>query len=218
MLPGIVQSASSGGSLGYDTDEVVTAAVAGLFVQQGYAFCLRYLSIGTPQDQGDLSTAEAQDILNAGLALMPVQHVLEAGWAPTLARGQSYGANAAANAQEVGFPAGVCVWCDLEGVAQGTPAQDVVDYCTAWYQAVAAAGYVAGLYVGSGCILNGEQLYALPFANYWQSASETPNLSGRGYQMQQRFVPQRVNGIGIDANQTHVDSEGGRAMWLVVGD
>ena len=218
MLPGIVQSSASGGSLGFDTDTIVTAAVAALFAQQGYSFCLRYLSIGAIEDAGALSTAEAEDILGAGLALMPVQHVLRAGWAPTLALGQTYGANAAANAQEVGFPAGVCVWCDLEGVADGTGAPDVTDHCTAWYAAVAGAGYLPGLYVGSDCILNGEQLYALPFAHYWQSASQTPGLSGRGYQMQQRVVSGQVNGIGIDANQTHVDSAGGRPVWLVAGD
>jgi len=87
MLPGVVQSSTSGGSLGFDADTVIAADVAALFRAQGYAFCLRYLSIGTPQDAGDLSTAEALDILNAGLALMPVQHVLKSPWAPTLALG-----------------------------------------------------------------------------------------------------------------------------------
>jgi len=217
MLPGVVQSSTSGGSLGFDADTVIAADVAALFRAQGYAFCLRYLSIGTPQDAGDLSTAEALDILNAGLALMPVQHVLKSPWAPTLALGNEFGANAAANAQEVGFPAGVCVWCDLEGVAAGTAAQDVIDYCTAWFEGVSAAGYLPGLYVGPDCVLDGAQLYALPFGHYWQAASQTPNLAGRGYQMQQRLVRDPVNGIGIDANQTHEDSAVGRAKWLILG-
>ena len=218
MLPGIVQSSTSGGSIGFDSNTIVTAEVAQLFKAQGYSFCLRYLSLGAPQGQGDLSTAEALDILNAGLALMPVQHVLKSPWAPSLAMGQTHGANAAANAQQVGFPAGVCVWCDLEGVAGGTAAQDVVDYCTAWFKAVADAGYLPGLYVGSDCILDGTQLFALPFANYWQGASQTPNLSGRGYQMQQCLVTNPVNGIGIDANQTHVDSAGGHPKWLIINN
>ena len=88
MLPGIVQSSTSGGALGFDTDTIVTADVAALFQAQGYAFCLRYLSIDTPQDPGDLSTAEALDILNAGLALMPVQHVPTPPWAPDAGSGE----------------------------------------------------------------------------------------------------------------------------------
>jgi hypothetical protein len=36
--------------------------------------------------------------------------------------------------------------------------------------------------------------------------------------MQQRLVRDPVNGIGIDANQTHEDSAVGRAKWLILGN
>ncbi len=112
--------------------------------------------------------------------------------------GQQDGTNTANNALAVGFPQGVNVWCDLEGVNSSSTAQDVIDYCTSWYDAVSAQGYVPGLYVGANAILTGDQLYYnLPFQHYWQSCSEVPALPVRGYQMVQTLVQQPVNGIGI---------------------
>jgi hypothetical protein len=95
------------------------------------------------QNANDLSAAEALDLLNAGLALMPVQHVRGAGWIPTAALGASDGVHAAYHAFVIGFAPGVNVWCDLEGVQPGASAQHVIDYCNSWYDAVNAAGYVA---------------------------------------------------------------------------
>jgi len=47
------------------------------------------------QNANDLSAAEALNVLNAGLALMPVQHVRRAGWVPNKALGASDGVHAA---------------------------------------------------------------------------------------------------------------------------
>jgi len=212
-LPGVVQPAPSG-AYGFDADTVITSDVAQQFASQGYQFCLRYLSLGSRQGRGDLSTTEALDILNAGLALMPVQHVANSGWVPSASLGQTNGSNAAANASAVGFPRGVNVWCDLEGIAHGTPAQPVIDYCNAWYDAVANAGFVPGLYVGANAILSGLQLYHLKFQHYWQSESRVPALPHRGYQMVQSAMDGQVNGIYIDQDVTQTDSKAGQALWL----
>src|SRR6266851_2973147 len=112
-LPGTVE-ASTPSVPGFDSDTIITAAVAQRFYAGGYKFCLRYLSLRVESPQ-DLTPQEATDILNSGLALMPVQHVRKPGWSPTASLGQEDGQNAASNAQDVGFPAGVNVWCDLEG-------------------------------------------------------------------------------------------------------
>lgn len=215
LLLGTVKSAPAGAK-GFDCDTVLTSETATQFFEQGYVFCARYLSLGTTQAAGDLSASEATDILNAGLALMPVQHVRTAGWSPSDSLGQTDGAHAASNAQAVGFPPGVNVWCDLEGVAQTTDAQAVIDHCTAWYHAVSAAGYVPGLYVGNEAILDGTQLYDLPFQHYWQSCSHVPQVANRGYQLVQTLVTSPVNGIGIDNDLTQTDNEGGQVLWLSV--
>ena len=147
------------GLSGFDSNTIVTGRhCRPEFAAQGYAFCVRYLSRVAQQGSNDLSAAEAQDILNAGLGLMTVQHVRAEGWVPTQELGASDSTAAANHVSQIGFPAGVNVWCDLEGVATGTPAQQVIDFCNAWYDAVAAAGYVPGIYVGANCILTGQQL------------------------------------------------------------
>lgn len=216
-LPGTPQAAAPG-LKGFDTNTIITAAKAAQFKQSGYDFCIRYLSRATSQGGGDLSNAEALNILNAGLALMAVQHVAAnypPGWAPTAALGTQYGTNAAGNARSVGLPAGINIWCDLEGVIPTTPAADVIAYCQAWHVAVKAAGYVPGLYVGVPCVLNSTQLYQnLSFQHYWHSLSgSTPDVAVRGYQMIQHFSND-VNGISIDSNTTQTDKKGGNVLWL----
>src|SRR5229473_8033649 len=109
-LPGTVE-ASTPSVPGFDSDTIITAAVAQRFYAGGYKFCLRYLSLRSESPQ-DLTTQEATDILNSGLALMPVQHVRKPAWLPSGSLGQQYGQDAATNAQNVGFPAGVNVWCE----------------------------------------------------------------------------------------------------------
>lgn len=213
-LYGSIQSAPAN-SRGFDTDTVLSSAIAKQFAAQGYTFCVRYLSLGTEQDAGDLSSSEASDILASGLALMVVQHVEDPGWSPSQSSGQTNGNNAAANADSIGMPPGMNVWCDLEGMAASATAQDVINYCTDWYNAVSAASYVPGLYVGANAVLSGQQLYDLPFEHYWQSCSEVPTVAVRGYQMVQTLVQNPVNGIGIDDDMTQTDQLGGQALWLI---
>ena len=212
-LDGSVQSATTG-LLGFDANIVITERIAQTFFAQGYRFCLRYLSRG-PEAASDLSAAEAEVILQSGLALMAVQHVRLPNWQPTGALGQQDGQAAAQNAADVGFPPGVGIWCDLEGVLPGTAPQDVIDYSDAWFTEVADAGYIPGLYVGFGCGLNEQQLLNLKFQHYWRSQSNVPNVGGRGYQMIQLFPEVRVNGIGIDIDVTQSDFKSSQVQWLV---
>lgn len=213
-LPGTVERAQPG-LKGFDTNTVLTAAQAAAFKADGYAFCFRYLSRNHGQGSGDLSNNEAQIILNAGLALGAVQHVLSEGWTPTKDLGNTYGTNAAANAASIGLPQGMNLWLDLEGVATGIPDQQIIDYCNAWYDAVYAAGYIPGIYVGANCGLSGSQLYSyLKFQHYWKSLSTVPDIPNRGYQMVQGYVSQPVNGVGIDSDVTQNDTQGCAQLWL----
>ena len=214
LLPGSVETAVP--SLpGFDSDTIITAFAAQQFFNRGFKFCVRYLSLGA-QAARDLSTQEATSILDSGLALMPVQHVRNPGWSPTAAVGQQDGQNAASNAQEIGFPPGVNVWCDLEGVGTTAAAQDVIDYCQAWYSALDTAGYLPGLYVGANSLLSGQQLFDLSFQHYWRSQSSVPQIPTRGYQLIQFLPSVAANGIAIDLDMTQTDSEGGLPQWLLV--
>ena len=211
-LPGTIAGAAEG-LLGFDTDTIVTPALATTFFNQGYRFCIRYLSRVAAQGYSDLTPQEAQGILAAGLALAPVQHPRDPGWAPTADLGASDGVAAAYHAFVLGFPAGINVWCDLEGVADGTAAAQVVAYGNSWYDAVAAAGYLPGLYVGADAILDGQGLYDLKFSHYWKSLSDVPQVAVRGYQMIQSNE-HTVNGISIDDDRTQNDASGGAVVWL----
>ncbi len=216
-LSGTIAGAISGAQ-GFDTDTIVTAAVARQLRAAGFSFCLRYLSRAEGQSGGDLTPAEASGILAAGLALMAVQHVSRRGWVPSVELGTSYGRNAAANAAEVGFPPGVNIWLDLEGVLAAVSAEEVIGYCNAWSGEVEAAGYASGVYVGPEAVLTGDDLYwRLRTRHYWRSAARVPRIPHRGYQMFQALAPSPIAGIAIDRNVTKNDGFGDAALWLAPG-
>src|SRR5215471_4332572 len=95
------------GANGFDTDTKLTNLSARNLKQAGFSFCIRYISRAATEADFDLTTSEAEAILGAGLALMPVQHVARAGWLPSADLGTTNGKNAAAHTQSVGFPLGI---------------------------------------------------------------------------------------------------------------
>jgi len=216
LLPGSVQSAPAG-AVGVDADAIISSGTAAALVAAGFSFAVRYLSLGPREDDGDLSSGEAETILQSGLALMAVQHVPFPGWMPSKSPGAEYGQNAVANAQTVGLSPGVNIWLDLEGARRDTSPSDVIEYCNAWFAAVANAGYLPGLYVGADAILNGEQLYYdLEVDHYWQSGSDVPPVIDRGYCMAQTISDRYdLDGFQYDHNVIQADRLGNTPAWLV---
>jgi Domain of unknown function (DUF1906) len=205
---------------GFDTNDVVNPIAAAAFYDHRYRFCVRYVRRRSPHSY-DLSPKEARDILASGLGLMVVQHVAPEGWTPTAALGVDYGNVAASEAERIGVPAGVTVWCDLEGVAPDTAPQQVIDFCNRWHAEVAAAGFVPGLYVGFGGGLTPDQLYrSLRFTHYWGAynldVDKEPTV--RGLQMKQRVrrARDKVPGFGalFQVNLVRTDALGGRPALL----
>ena len=221
-LPGHVFTAPDG-VRGFDTAERVSSAAAAAFRRRGYRFCLRYVRRDKPHASA-LSVAEARSLLNVGIGLMLVQYVeSDTSWIPSGAKGSTNGGVAAAEAVKLGVPWGVTVWCDLEGVAPGTPAQKVIDYCNRWHTAVTSAGYVAGLYVGWRAGLSPTHLYrALRFTHYWSAynlnADRYPAV--RGVQMRQLRAGSKdaVPGtsIAFQVDRVSADRLGGRPTLLAL--
>ena len=218
-LPGTVARAPAG--LGFDTSTVVTEATAHALREQGYRFCARYLHRSaqvdpTPQG-GALSVSEAQTILAAGLGLIPVQYG-DATLAPSAASGAQVGAAAASNAAGLGFPPGVTVWCDVEWKAEAAPKDSAgtIAYVNAWADAVAAAGYRAGLYVGPNIPLSSTELYrSLPgIRHYWKAASAVPWVETRGFQLVQSLSLTSA-GLYLDADVACYDGLGDRFYLLM---
>ncbi|HEV7879435.1 DUF1906 domain-containing protein [Bradyrhizobium sp.] len=216
-LPGNVVAAAAG-LHGIDANTVLNATSCAAIKAAGFSFCIRYVSRQTTLPPGDLSTQEATVILNAGLALMPVQHVAKEGWSPSQALGATNGQNAATHVRNVGFPPGVNVWLDLEGVKTSATHKSVIDYCNAWFAEVKDAGFAPGVYVGARAILTGDELFwRLQTKHYWKSGSNVPPIPQRGYQLIQKIIKDdEVGGVEIDRNLTQNDAFGDAVQWLVV--
>ena len=204
-------------ALGFDCNTVLNASTAQAFVTAGFTFAVRYLSLTPSIRPGDLTLSEVETILQSGLALMAVQHVLYAGWSPTQQLGFQNGNSAAACAQAAGLPAGINVWLDLEGINPNAQASDVIAYCNAWFSVVDAAGYVSGLYVGANCILTGDQLFNdLNVSAYWRSGSTVPMVPNRGYCMVQTISNSyRVAGVAYDQDVIQADNNGNTPTWAI---
>ncbi|KUR72073.1 DUF1906 domain-containing protein [Novosphingobium sp. FSW06-99] len=207
------------GARGFDCDSVLAVSGrAAAFKAQGFTFAVRYLARETP-GVDDLSAAEATAILDAGLALMAVQHVTPGVWHPTPPLGNAYGASAVRQARACGLPQGVCLWLDLESVARGTAQTDIVGYCNAWFAAVRAGGFRPALYVGADCGLDANALgTALDCEFFWRSGSQVPDVAVHGYCMVQtidkRFV---LDTIAYDLNVIEPDARGATPFWAVAG-
>jgi hypothetical protein len=204
----IVQPAPSGAK-GVDTITPFTAALGAQFKAAGYSFVVRYL--------GAIASGEVNAILEAGLGLLAVGYSRRPGWQPTAAEGASDGAAAVLHAQQAGLPAGMSLYCDLEGPASTTTASDCVAYVNAWAKPIQAAGYVAGLYVGYAIPLTPQQLYQdLLVTAYWRSCSQVQDVAVRGYQMIQQIPGnQTVLGIKVDIDVIQADKNGDTPHWVV---
>lgn len=164
----IVQSAPRN-LRGFDCNAPISHDVARQFMQHGYRFAIRYVP-RVKQSVIDLTSSEVSDLLLAGLGVMPVQHVEPEGWTPSLTKGQDYGQMAAESATKCGIAPTTSLWLDVEGIQLGTAPSVVIQYCNAWYDAVAQGGFTPGIYVGWRCVLTPDQLYRrLKFTRYWSA-------------------------------------------------
>jgi hypothetical protein len=221
-LPGQVFTAPNG-VRGFDTSETVTARAAALMHSAGYRFAVRYVR-RAKRHPSTLTASESRALLNAGLGVMLVQYVeSESSWTPSGAEGTQNGSIAAAEAESLGFPWGVTIWCDVEGIARGTPSRRIIDYCNRWHEAVSGAGYVAGIYVGYHSRLSPTQLYrSLRFTHYWAAynlnADQYPAVRGAQMKQSQASPGAIPSGVGISFQTDRVMSDvlGGRPTLLAL--
>jgi hypothetical protein len=221
-LPGHVFTAPDG-VRGIDTAETVSASAAAALRKQGFRFCVRYIRRDLPHASA-LSVNEAKSLLNAGLGIMAVQYVeSESSWKPSAVKGSRNGGVAASEAEKLGLPWGVTIWCDLEGVEVGTPAQTTIDYCNRWHAAVSAAGYVPGLYVGYHARLTPLQLYrSLRFTHYWGAynlnADQYPAMRGLQMKQSRRKPADLPTDFSLDfqVDKVSADALGGRPTLLAL--
>jgi hypothetical protein len=203
------------GARGFDCNTPVTRADASRFLEHGYTFAIRYVGRVTAHSY-DLTPNEASTITTAGLGCMIVQHVQRDGppwWTPTDDKGKQYGASAAEQAHTCGYPQGATIWLDLEGIAPRTDPEQIISYANLWHEAVAAADYLPGVYIGYGARLSAQQLYdRLHFTRYWAAfnlnADEYPAVRGVCMRQQRAHAPAGVP-FEIDADVVQADNLGG---------
>ena len=168
------------------------------FAEAGFAFAVRY--VGLNLKHPSLTRAEAEAILDAGLALMVVQRGAE--WkdrAPSKDWGQTHGEAAIEGAQAIGYPQGAVLWLDLESVHSASPSE-VIAYAQAW-KSVVGRRYRPGLYVGPSAGLDPAQLSQLDFEHYWKAGAAHVEPDGRDYAMVQHHH-QDVAGLTVDVDRT----------------
>jgi hypothetical protein len=218
--------------LACDTATPLTSASAKTLAASVYdgkpiAGVCRYISLGK-EGPGDLTAAEAEAITGAGLGLWIIQHPYRPGWAPSKALAQLDGAWAARNTVAVGYPSGCHLAIDLEGLAMGTPKQDVIEYVeTRAALAMSIGGFPSLLYIGFDAILSVAELAALPSIHlYWDdfggTSAHSPDgdravrvLPGRGFAIRQYAPDVVVGGVHVDLNAVAPDAHGGQLVWAV---
>jgi len=111
---------------------------------------------------------------------------------------------------QLGIPAGVTMWLDVERVSQALSPADTIAKINAAAAALQHAGFLAGLYVGAGTPLGELALYeSLSVTRYWHSLSDVPNVAQRGYCMRQiRPNDVLVKTIDVDVDIVEPDYKG----------
>jgi hypothetical protein len=178
------------------------------------------------QKPQDASSLELSRLLAAGLSVMLVQHVKSAeSWDPEgAALGKVYGRNAALLARACGYALGATLWCDLEGVAVGTPASTIRAYCNAWYDAVLAGGYSPGSTSAGTPGLSAYELYwRLKMRRFWSAYNlnkdQYPAVRGVQLRQQAATAKDRVVGVewlsAIDVNVIQTDALGDSPLLML---
>src|SRR6202789_3267989 len=145
------------------------------------------------------------------------RHVMQRGGAPRRQRGQAHGAAEERNAKAAGYLPAANLWQDLEGVSSTSKPQDVIDYCNEWGNAVIAAGFLHGLYVGYDAILSAQELYALPTVRSYWSDFGNRSVAIRGFAMKQLTNDTVIPDLPfpIDLDLVHADMLGARPTWMM---
>ncbi len=155
-----------------------------------------------------------------------LKYVLDAGlgsWGVTLA-GQYDGPSAVKQAQAIGFPKGSTMILDVEGLtAFHADPIALIQKIQLWASAMIAAGYKAGIYVGSPQPFTEDELWRLAgITLYWRGQGSIRDRFGKlseptkcGWALTQAYPSVPLGGTLVDANLVGQDYLG-RVLTLVV--
>ena len=163
---------------------------------------------------GNFTMPLLENATSIGMGVVPVNFSRAPGWIPTAELGEQDATSSTAKLAALGVPTdGLVDWCDLEGAGA-----DPTAYLNAWSNVVSSDGRLSGLYVGSGCVLSGPELYALPkFTRYWRSLSLVPEPAC-GFCMTQLYPTTTFAGVSVDVDFACKDFENRSATWIIRKD
>jgi len=177
-----------------DTNAKLTAAIVAPLTAAGYAGVARYVPLPNNNAGSDIDAVELSALVEGGLGVILVQHVRLPGWNPAQCSGAADAATAIKYAKAAGYLAQGHIFLDLEGI--GGTAAATLQYANDWANAVAAANYQAGCYVGFDVPLSAQQLYEdLKNINSYWSAEGDYSVAVRGFAIRQHATVE-VQGIG----------------------
>jgi Domain of unknown function (DUF1906) len=198
---GRVVEIATTGARGTDSLQTVDATAAQGLKASGVDFVIHYL--------GTVTSPIVDTILNAGLAFMPVTRA-----------DRFDGPAAVAELAALGLPSGCAVWLDVEAVSSIDPTS-LKQQINSWAEAIIAAGFEAGLYVGAGCPLTSVELYQLKVTRYWKSQSKVIDRNGQlaepgcGWCMIQLFPSITWAGVLVDVDAIQQDYRNRLPSWTV---
>ena len=206
------QAAGGGGTSipnlakGWDVDAAVTADQVSCMKGAGYSYSLLYTDL----------TATDWKTTYAALKANGMQAVLQQGFGSGLFTGDPSQGTATANtniaaAQSVSYPKGADFFIDVEST--DTTHDNLVAWLNNWASAIAAAGYVPGIYSGVPSDLTAADLSpsVLPDVKvYWQSESDSAPDPAQGYVAVQTLGVVQACGIGsgVDVDTAYIDKNG----------
>lgn len=174
--------------------------------QRGVACLVGYL--------GKMNGTRLTALLDAGLAYMPV----------TLAGEYEDGPNdEILQLRTLGIPRGATVWLDLEGMkAFKSNPLELTKKINVWADAIAAGGWMPGLYVGVPQPFTSEELYALHVVRYWRGQGSIRDRKNalaepypRGWTMTQMYPSVTWGGVLVDANIIGQDYKACVPSWVI---
>ena len=208
----IVQRATP--CLAVDTAAKLDGATIQAVRAANYACLIRYVNLPGVSPQRDIDAAELSAILDAGLALMLVQHVRYPGWDPARASGVTDANAAIETARNARYRRGAHLYVDLEGI-NGTAAA-TIQFANDWASTVVAAGYLAGAYIGYNVPLSPEQIYDLHLVTSYWSDQGPRKVATRGFAIKQH-AQIKLHGVDFDPDTIQNDLEGETPAWMIAG-
>ena len=189
-------------TLGFDCATPLTATTAAAFKADGYEFVCRYL---VPTGAKRLTKEEAERISDSGLNIVSVFETTADRALGGRTAGLQDGATAAKVAADIGQPDHTAIYFAVDFDAAANQMETVIAYIRGAAEATAA--FLTGVY-GSYSVIEAVKA-AGACSRFWQTYAWSYGSKAESIHIFQYLNDIKVNGIGIDKNESY----GNEGWW-----